>query len=334
MLNALKKHWFFFGIAVAILLAFAVPALGRFVHEYSVLKIGVFFAFLISGLTLDTSSIVQQLRDVKVLVAAIVSSLVFIPVIAFGLGQVVFSASPDLVVGICIIMAAPVTVAAGTVMTSIARGNVPLSLFICVATNFVAVLTIPFTLDLLLQTAYNVELPIPETITRLVITVLIPTTIGQLIRAKFKETLLRHKKFFSLFQQSVVLLIIFNAVSGSSQKIIDAGIVIVYVIGFMIVLHLLFLAMNYVISRGIGLDRPSTAAFTIHTSQKTLTVSYLVWASHFATLFPMALIPGIAYHLTQNIIDTFVAQAFQRRHLEPQAARGENHIGMPGGNRV
>ncbi len=86
----------------------------------------------------------------------------------------------------------------------------------------------------------------------------------------------------------------------------------------MVCLHSLILAMNYGISRLISLDRPSTAAFTIHTSQKTLTISYLVWAGYFATDYPMALIPPIAYHLTQMIMDTIVAHRFRR-----QAEAGE-----------
>jgi sodium/bile acid cotransporter 7 len=70
--------------------------------------------------------------------------------------------------------------------------------------------------------------------------------------------------------------------------------------------------MNYGISRVIRLDRPSTTAFTIHTSQKTLAVAYLVWSGYFADPYPMALIPGIIYHLTQMIMDTFVAERFRK----------------------
>ena len=313
MTATLRKHWFFVGIAVMIALAYAAPAIGVFVREYSILKVGIFFAFLVSGLTLDTSSIVRQLRDIRVLVAAIVSSLVFIPVLGYVLARTVFPDSPDLVVGVCIIAVAPVTVASGTVMTAIARGNVPLSLFICVACNFVAVFTIPFSLNLLLQGNYEIKLSAVETITRLVITVLVPTILGQLLRTKLKETIKPYRKFFSIFQQSIVLLIIFNAVSSSADKLLDAGILIVYAFAFMIVLHGIVLAMNLTISRAIRLDAPSTSAFTIHASQKTLTVSYLVWSSSFAALYPMALLPSIAYHLTQMIIDTFVAHAFQRR---------------------
>ncbi|MEX1312858.1 MAG: bile acid:sodium symporter, partial [Desulfotignum sp.] len=83
-------------------------------------------------------------------------------------------------------------------------------------------------------------------------------------------------------------------------------------LGFMIGLHVFMLVFNQYLARAIGLDLPSIAAFTIHTSQKTLTVSYLVWAGYFAAAYPMALIPAIVYHLTQMIMDTFVAHRFGR----------------------
>lgn len=55
------------------------------------------------------------------------------------------------------------------------------------------------------------------------------------------------------------------------------------------------------------------AAFTIHTLQKTLTVSYLVWAGYFAAKFPMVFIPAIAYHLRQMVMYTFVAHWFRKK---------------------
>ena len=75
------------------------------------------------------------------------------------------------------------------------------------------------------------------------------------------------------------------------------------------------LALNYGISRVIRLDWPSTTAFTLHASQKTLTVSYVVWAGYFAAQYPMALIPGIMYHLTQMVMDTVVAEQMKKRNL-------------------
>lgn len=310
----MKKQWFFIGIAVMVLIAFGLPQVGLFIREYKILNIGIFLAFFITGLTLETSSLVDQLKNVKVLVAAVVSSLFIFPGIAYFLAQLAFSSWPDFSIGALIIGVAPVTVASGTVMTAIALGNVPLSLFICVLCNFLSILTIPIVLNLFLQFGDTViDLPVIQMLTGLTIKVLIPTLIGQLLQPKLKKVVAPYGKFFSIFNQSIVLLIILNAVSSSTGQLLKVGPVLLLVFCFMIGLHILILAMNFGISRLITLDRPSTAAFTIHTSQKTLTVSYLVWAGYFAADYPMALIPGICYHLTQMIMDTIVAHRFRRK---------------------
>jgi solute carrier family 10 (sodium/bile acid cotransporter), member 7 len=142
--------------------------------------------------------------------------------------------------------------------------------------------------------------------------VLVPIVLGNLARSRLKAHLSRFKQAFSVFQQCIVLLIIFNAVAGSGENIRTAGDTLPLLLVFIILLHALILAMNYGMSKIIGLDRPSTTAFTIHTSQKTLAVAYLVWSGYFADQYPLALIPGIVYHLTQMIMDTFVAERFRR----------------------
>lgn len=305
----LKKNWFFAGILLVIMMAFGIPSLGKWVLEYRILNVGIFLAFFITGLTLPTSSIGAELRRFSAPVTAMISSLVVIPLLFWGMA--VLTLPPEFVIGVCIIATAPVTVAAGTVMTDLGRGNVSLSLFICVLGNFLAVFTIPFSLKLLLSFGSDIELPVLQMLSGLALTVLVPTILGQLVRPVVKERLTPYRKTFSIFQQCTVLLIIFNAVASSTDRILKAGTAVIVVLVFMVFLHSLVLAMNYALSRLIGLDRPSTTAFTIHTSQKTLTVSYLVWAGYFATQYPMALIPGIGYHLTQTIMDSIVADRFR-----------------------
>jgi sodium/bile acid cotransporter 7 len=308
MKTFLIKYWFFVGIAVVVVLAFVMPSVGIFVREYKVLKIGIFLAFLVTGMTLDTSQVFRQLKDYKVLLAAVLSSLFIFPVISFMVAKMVFANHPDIVLGILIITTAPVTVASGTVMTGIAKGNIPLSLFICVLCNAVAIFTIPLMLKFFISFEHPIQLPALNMMLNLIITVLVPTVIGQLIRPKVKKHVIIFKKQISLFNQGVVLLIIFNAVAGATKELVSAGSSIFAIFVFMVILHSLFLFFNNKLAKLIKLDRPSISAFTIHTSQKTLTVSYLVWAGYFAESFPMALIPCIAYHLVQSITDTIVAE--------------------------
>lgn len=320
----LKKNWFFAGIVVAVLMAFGLPGLGRWAREYSIVNIVIFLSFFITGLTLETSSIGAQVRRFRAPVAAMVSSFVIIPLLAWIIASLMMPL--EFVIGVCIIATAPVTIAAGTIMTDLGRGNVPLSLFICVLGNSLAVFTVPFSLNLLLRFGGHIDLPVLSMLGGLALTILAPTIIGQLARPMVKERIARHRKEFSIFQQCTVLLIIFNAMASSAGRILDAGAAVVSVLIFMVVLHSLALAMNYAVSRIIGLDRPSTTAFTIHTSQKTLTVSYIVWAGYFATQFRMALIPGIGYHLTQTIMDTVVAQRFRLAAERTEKEKSEEKL--------
>ncbi|MBN1381895.1 MAG: bile acid:sodium symporter [Deltaproteobacteria bacterium] len=311
------KYWFFAGIAFVVLIAFSLPPVGVFLRTYKILDVIIFAAFLLTGLTLETASILRQMKGGKALIAAVASSLFLFPVLAYAPAAWIFGTPSDVAIGVLINGVAPVTIASGMVMTAIALGNVSLSLVICVLCNAVAVVTIPFMMDLLMGVGSTpVNLPVMQMLTGLAVKVLLPTVIGQILRPLLKSLIAPYGKAFSIFNQCLVLMIILNAVSSSTDRIIQAGFAVLGIFIFMIVFHVLILLINYGISRLIRLDTPSTAAFTIHVSQKTLTVSYLVWSGFFAKLFPMALIPAIAYHLTQMIMDTFVAHYFQRIELD------------------
>jgi solute carrier family 10 (sodium/bile acid cotransporter), member 7 len=310
----IRKYWFFIGMAIMAGVALLLPEMGAVIKHYHILNIGIFLAFLLTGLSLETSSVLDQIKDLRVLAAALFSSLIFFPAAAYYAARFFMGAWPDFVMGTLIIGVAPVTVASGTVMTAMAGGNVPLSLFICVLGNFAAILTIPFMLNLILQfDSTSIQLPVLQMLFGLTLKVLVPTILGQMLRPRVKHRLPPHKAKISIFNQCIVLLIILNAVASSADKMLHVGPVLILVLAFMAGLHLFILFFNRLLSLLIRLDLPSTAAFTIHTSQKTLTVSYLVWAGYFATAFPMALIPAIAYHLIQMIMDTFVAHWFKKQ---------------------
>jgi sodium/bile acid cotransporter 7 len=320
----LKRYWFFAGLAVVVTIAFVFPAVGVFLKTRSIMAAAIFLGFFTTGLTLETARIGEQVKNVRVLAAALVSSLAIFPAIAYCLARQVFQAPPDWAVGVLIIGAAPVTIASGTIMTAIALGNIPLSLFICLLSNLAAIATIPFLLNFFLHFGdAPLILPVIPMLSGLTIKILVPMAIGQLLRPLLKEAIAPYQKAFAVFNQLIVLMIVLNAVSSSTARIAQAGSGIVAVFAFMIVLHVLFLALNFGLARMIRLDRASTSAFTIHTSQKTLTVSYIVWAGHFAALYPMALIPAIAYHITQSVVDTLVAHHFRNRmRADPCPAGG------------
>jgi len=124
------------------------------------------------------------------------------------------------------------------------------------------------------------------------------------------------------FSQSVVLLIIFNAAASSVSRVRGAELAVLWLLVFTVLLRFAVVGYHGLLSRVLRLDAPSRAAFTIHTSQKTLVVSSLVWGWYFAERFPMALLPGIAYHLVQMVMDTLVARSFRRAAVAQMRENG------------
>ena len=285
----------------------------RWVQDFHVLTVGIFLAFLVTGLTLDISKLSFQSLQLKAAVAAMISSLGVIPLLAWASSG--FFLPAEFVIGVCIIATAPVSVVSGTVMTALGKGNIPLSVVICVLGNILGIFSMPFSLKWMVEGAGSIHLPVVEMLSNLVTTVLLPIVLGAFFQSRLNAYLTRFNKAFSVFQQSIVLLIIFSAFAGAGATIASAGSMLPVLAVFTLALHALILAINYGISRLIRLDWPSTVAFTLHTSQKTLTVSYVVWAGFFAAHFPLAMIPGIMYHLTQMVMDTVVAEQMKKRNL-------------------
>jgi solute carrier family 10 (sodium/bile acid cotransporter), member 7 len=321
-MRVFKRYWHFPAIVLVVLTASNLGGRGAWVQEYHIITIGVFLAFFVTGMSFDTSYLNRRNLQAKAALAAIASSLVLVPLLSWVLASCLFPL--ELTIGVCIIATAPVSVVSGTVMTTIGRGNIPLSILICLLGNSVGIFTIPFSLQLLVGGAGNLELPVLKMLASLVTTVLAPIVLGKLAQPLLKACIARYKGTFSVFQQCIVLLIIFNAFAGSGAKICTAGALLPVLVAFIIGLHSLILLLNFGICRVIRLDRPSTTAFTIHTSQKTLTVSYIVWAGCFAAQYPLALIPGIIYHLTQMIMDTFVAERFRNVSCRQECERTTN----------
>ena len=180
----LQRYWFFIGIGAALAAGLVWPSACITMKRWHVISAGIFVAFFISGLTLETRQVTNVGSNLKALAGALISSLVLFPALAFLLCRLCFADHIDLEVGTLIIAVAPVTVASGTVMTGIAGGNIPLSLFICIISNLIAIFTVPSSLNLLLQFGVGIDLPALEMVKSLFYTAIVPTIAGQSVRIR------------------------------------------------------------------------------------------------------------------------------------------------------
>ncbi|MBW1866493.1 MAG: bile acid:sodium symporter, partial [Deltaproteobacteria bacterium] len=78
MKKFMSEYWFFIGIAIVSVIAFNFPVIGIKIKQWHLLKAGIFIAFLITGMQMKTSTIIDEIRNFKALSSAILSSLVLI----------------------------------------------------------------------------------------------------------------------------------------------------------------------------------------------------------------------------------------------------------------
>lgn len=91
-----------------------------------------------------------------------------------------------------------------------AGGNSALALGLTVGTNMLGILTIPFTLSLVLGKAAGVHLPPGPLLSKLCLTILIPVIIGKLARSVLPTIAVwvdKHKKGVSLVSNSLLILV-------------------------------------------------------------------------------------------------------------------------------
>lgn len=165
--------------------------------------------------------------------------------------------SQEPTVGCCIIAAGPVTISSGTILTAYARGNVSLSVFICIFTHFIAVFSIPMMLGVLLGSGVGVDLPVLTILAGLILKVLVPLSLGQLAKPFAGGMPEKFSGSISVFQSSLILLMVMSAVSSSAERLGEMDSFIMIVLITVAVLHVSMVFFNYLLAKGIRLDQES-----------------------------------------------------------------------------
>lgn len=280
--------------------------------------------FLMS-LSLDSSKLRESFRAPKPVLWGMFINIGLLPLLAWPLAKA--HTLPDFSLGLMIAAAVPCTLATASVSTRQAGGNDAVSLLVTLLTNLVGVVLTP----LWLQWAISVDASInPAPIIRsLVLTVLLPTTLGQLARqippvGRFSTA---HKFEISVAAQCLVLLIVTKtaieaggrlqdqsqwptAVSFARLAIECAG------------LHALAMLIAERGGRWMELSRPDRIATIFAGSQKTLPVGLLLAAMPAVTgdrLLPFITFPILLFHALQLVMDTAIADRIARS----QARRAE-----------
>jgi sodium/bile acid cotransporter 7 len=225
----------------------------------------------------------------------------------------------ELAVGVILAATVPCTLASAAVWTRRAGGNDAVAFLVTMITNLACFLVIPAWLLLLVGIRADVDFR--EIVLGLMLLVVLPILTAQVLRQwpLIGSWATRHKELLSGLAQLGVLLMVFvgavncgeRLAAVDSSSIASSGNIAMMIVAVTMV-HVILLVMGFSLSRMFRIARADAIGVAFSGSQKTLMVgAYLAMA-----VGPLAILPMVAYHAAQLVIDTLIADRWRQGELD------------------
>jgi sodium/bile acid cotransporter 7 len=227
---------------------------------------------------------------------------------------------PELAIGMILAASAPCTLATAAVWTRRAGGNDAVAFLVTMITNLSCFLVVPFWFWLLIGMKADVNYG--QVILGLVLYVVLPIIVAQILRQLrvIGAWATAHKHALSRLAQIGVLVMVFIGAVKCGERmqaitdrsLLSATNILTMIVG-VIAVHVALLLIAITSSRRIGFERGDTIAVAFSGSQNSLMVgAYLAQA-----IGPLAILPMVAYHAAQLVIDTLIADRWRQQVVRP-----------------
>lgn len=196
-----------------------------------ILAVSLIIIMLGMGLSLVIDDFKRIIIYPKAIFVGLINQLIILPLIGFTIA-LIFPLKPEIAIGIMILAACPGG-PTSNLITHLAKGDTALSVTLTALSSFVTILTIPFIVNFalthFLEEGQMIRLDVVETIIRIFVIIVIPISIGMIIR-RFKEGFaLKMAKPVRKASGIVIALVIIGIVIKERENIIpyfqQAGIV-------------------------------------------------------------------------------------------------------------
>jgi sodium/bile acid cotransporter 7 len=312
MLPFLRKHWFLLLILFGTLFVIGKPGwLGWTVWLNPTVCGAV--AVLCSAWTLESRRLAQAFLHPWPAAWALLVSYGLLPALALSLGRLFSGEDEDYRIGLLLITSVPCTLASAVIWTRLAGGEEATALLITFLTNCTSWLATTAWLTLGVA-AYVHSLDAGPLMVKLLLVLIVPVGIGQLLRlcSPMRRVADERKPALSVAARLLTAAVMLKAAvevrkGFDNDSLAPNVLTLTAVAALCVLIHLIALAGGFWSSRWLGFHRGNQIAVAIGGSQKTLPIALILFDAYFATK-PLAVVPIVAYHFGQLIVDTFIAQ--------------------------
>ncbi|MBU8893033.1 MAG: bile acid:sodium symporter family protein [Bacteroidales bacterium] len=174
------------------------------------------------GLSLVANDFKRIFAYPKAILVGLTNQLIILPIIGFSIA-LLFPLKPEIAIGIMILAACPGG-PTSNLISHLAKGDVALSVSLTAMSSFITILSIPFIVNFalvhFLEEGQMIKLNIVETIIQIFVIIVIPVSIGMIIRRYKEGFALKMAKPVRKASGIVIALIIIGIVIKEKENVI------------------------------------------------------------------------------------------------------------------
>lgn len=311
---------FITGILVMILLAYLLPGIGKegsAIELKAVIRYGISLLFFFYGLRLSPEKLKNDLSNwrLHLLIQGITFLIFPLTVLAF---HPLFAGTDHEILWLSVffLAALPSTVSSSVVMVSIAEGNISSAIFNASISGVIGILLTPLWMSLFMERQTE-AFAFGQVLHDLVIQILIPVFVGLLLHRWWGNWANRNKRYLSLFDKSVILMVVYRSFSDSFLNGIFSSIALHELLllgGSVIGLFFFIFEGTKYLTKRLHFNREDRITVLFAGSKKSLVHGSVMVMVLFGdtTIGSLFLVPVMIYHAFQLFYISILARRYAR----------------------
>ena len=305
-------------LVIAVALAWLLPDVGAREGSFSLSALanyGISVIFFFYGLKLSREKLRTGLGNWRLHVLIHLITFVLFPLLIICIRPLFHDGNNTLLwLGIFYMAALPSTVSSSVVMVSLAGGNVPAAIFNASISSLIGVFITPLWMGLILTNVAGIDTAgLWTMIGKLTLQILLPVALGMALNRRWGAFAEKHQRTLRLFDQSVILLIVYTAFCASFAHHVFEGFSWIMLTGCAAGMAALFFAVYAIIGwmcRRMKMNREDTITAQFCGSKKSLihgtAMSKVIFAGYSG--IGVILLPIMLYHILQLLVVSAIAK--------------------------
>ncbi len=317
----LKIDKFVLSIIGTILIAYFFPQWGAQKSKIpidTITAIGISLIFFFYGLKLNSTQLIAGLKNWKLHFLVQSATFVMFPLLVLLCRPLIQNEEQETIwLAFFFLAALPSTVSSSVVMVSMAKGNIPAAIFNASISGIIGIAITPLWMGLFVNDAQT-DFDFTDIYLKLIIQIILPVVLGLLLQHFLGKFAYKHNRRLTLFDKSIILLIIYKSFSESfnggifnAVSLLDIGVVF---IGVIVLFGIAFYITGF-LSRKLKLNTEDQITVQFCGTKKSLvhgTVFSKILFGNMASV-GVILLPLMLFHAIQILLISIVASKLEKR---------------------